>query len=240
VVPLKQSRPVLSSPGADASQAARHAIQSRVLEYLLLGGGFALAAAAQPGPLQAFLLSQVAEKGWRHTLPAALAPLLSDGPIAILAVFVLGRLPQTLTRALEAAGGLLLLYLAWSAFREWRREAVAGAAEGSSAPRTLLQAAAVNILNPNPYLAWTLVLGPALVAAWREQPAHAIGLVVSFYATMVVALAATIVLFGTTGLLGPRGRRRLVLVSAITLAALGVYRLAAGLASPGTGPQLGT
>jgi threonine/homoserine/homoserine lactone efflux protein len=196
-----------------------------MLEYLLLGGGFALAAAAQPGPLQAFLLAQVAERGWRHTLPAALAPLLSDGPIAILAVLVLGRLPASLGRALEAAGGLLLLYLAWSAFREWRREAVAGALEPASPPRTLLQAAAVNILNPNPYLGWTLVLGPALVQAWREQPSHALALVVSFYATMVVALAATIVLFGTTGLLGPRGRRRLVLLSALLLAGLGLFRL---------------
>jgi threonine/homoserine/homoserine lactone efflux protein len=200
-----------------------------VLEYLLLGGGFALAAAAQPGPLQAFLLSQVAERGWRHTLPAALSPLLSDGPIAVLAVFVLGRLPEALGRALEAAGGLLLLYLAWSAFREWRREAAVRAEERGAPPRTLLQATAVNILNPNPYLGWTLVLGPAVVAAWRQQPAAAIALVVSFYATMVVALAATIVLFGTTGLLGPRGRRLLVLASAITLAALGAYRLAASL-----------
>ncbi len=124
---------------------------------------------------------------------------------------------------------MLLLYLAWSAFREWRREAVAGAAQPASPPRTLLQAAAVNILNPNPYLAWTLVLGPALVAAWRQQPSHALALVVSFYATMVVALAATIVLFGTTGLLGPRGRRLLVLLSAIVLGGLGLYRLGAVL-----------
>ncbi len=196
-----------------------------MLEYLLLGGGFALAAAAQPGPLQAFLLSRVAERGWRSTLPAALAPLLSDGPIALLAVLVLGRLPESLGRLLEAAGGLLLLYLAWSALREWRREANPGAAEPASAPRTLLQAAAINILNPNPYLAWSLVLGPLLVSAWRERPAEAIAFVVFFYVTLVVALAATIVLFGTTSLLGPRGRHGLVLLSAILLGGLGVYRL---------------
>jgi threonine/homoserine/homoserine lactone efflux protein len=196
-----------------------------VLASLLLGAGFAFAAAAQPGPLQAFLLAQVAERGWRRTLPAALAPLLSDGPIALLAVLVLGRLPDSLARALEAAGGLLLLYLAWAALREWRRQADVGAVGQSPPPRTLLQAAAVNILNPNPYLGWTLVLGPALVTAWREQPSHALALVVSFYATMVLALAATIVIFGSTGWLGPRERRLLVLASALILAALGAYRL---------------
>jgi threonine/homoserine/homoserine lactone efflux protein len=212
-----------------------------LLESLLLGGGFALAAAAQPGPLQAFLFARVAERGWKPTLPAAFAPLLSDGPIAVLAVVVLGRLPASLRSVLEAAGGLLLLYLAWGALREWRREAIAGAGEPISAPRTLLQAAAVNILNPNPYLAWSLILGPLLVSAWRERPSHALAFLVFFYGTMVVALAATIVLFGTTSLLGTRGRRRLVFVSALLLGGLGVHRLTVALAAVarwGAGPAL--
>jgi hypothetical protein len=46
---------------------------------------------------------------------------------------------------------------------------------------------------------------------------------------MVIMLAATILLFGTTSFLGPRGRRALILVSAITLALLGLYRLVTGL-----------
>jgi len=35
-------------------------------------------------PLQAFLLSSVAQRGGNEPLPAALSPLLSDGPIALL------------------------------------------------------------------------------------------------------------------------------------------------------------
>jgi len=80
-----------------------------MLENLVLGGGFAFAAAVQPGPLQAYLLSQVAARGWRRTLPAALAPLLSDGPIALLVLLVLGRLSVGAQQALRAAGGVLLL-----------------------------------------------------------------------------------------------------------------------------------
>jgi threonine/homoserine/homoserine lactone efflux protein len=204
-----------------------------VLEYLLLGGGFAFAAAVQPGPLQAFLLQRVAEKGWKHTLPAAFSPLLSDGPIALVALLVLGRLPEALARALRLAGGALLLYLAWSALREWRHE-TASAEAGGSAPRTLLQAAAVNILNPNPYLGWTLVLGPAFLGAWHRSPADAVALVVAFYGTLVMTLAATIIVLGTTRWLSPRGRRRLVLLSAITLAALGIFQVGAGVFGPRT------
>ena len=198
-----------------------------MFEYILLGSGFAFAAAIQPGPLQAFLLSSVAQKGWKQTLPASFSPLLSDGPIALLVLLVLNGLPVTMSRVLQAAGGVFLFYLAWAGYRQWRKQATTALETNGSAPRTLIQAAMVNILNPNPYLGWSLVLGPAAVAAWHRSPMHAAALIIAFYATMVIALACTILLFGTTRFLGPRGRRALTLVSAIILAALGVYQLAA-------------
>lgn len=200
-----------------------------MLEYLGLGSGFALAAAVQPGPLQAFLFASVTRRGWRRTLPAAFAPLLSDGPIAAVALLLLQRLPPVFGRVLQVSGGLLLLYFAWSSWRTWRRRPVIEATESDRQPRTLLQAALVNLLNPNPYLGWSLILGPAVLRAWREDPALGVGLVVAFYGTMVVALASLILLFGTTGALGPRGRRALVLASALILAGLGAYQLALGL-----------
>lgn len=206
-----------------------------MLEYVLIGGGFAFAAAVQPGPLQAFLLARVAERGWQRTLPAALSPLLSDGPIALLVLLVLNRLPATMGRVLQAAGGVLLLYLAVASVRQWRRQAGQGVEGDHAAPRTLLQAALVNLLNPNPYLGWSLVLGPTAIKAWRQAPANAVALVGAFYATMVVTLALTILLFGTARFLGPRGRRVLVLVSAATLAAIGIYQLVAS--ALGGGPS---
>ena len=132
-------------------------------EAIFLGGGFALAAALQPGPLRAFLLASVAQRGWKRTLPAAFSPLLSGGPIALLVLFVLNRLPATLDLVLQAAGGVFLLYLAWANYRQWRGQTPTNAdSGGGAAPRTLVQAATVNILNPNPYLGWSLVLGPAV------------------------------------------------------------------------------
>ena len=87
-----------------------------LLKYVLLGGGFAFAAAIQLGPFQAFLISRVAAIGWRRTLPACLALLLSDGPIALLVLLVLSQLPPTFQQLLRANSSLLLLYLAWVAF----------------------------------------------------------------------------------------------------------------------------
>ncbi len=204
-----------------------------MLEYLLLGGGFAFAAAIQPGPLQVFLLNSVAQRGWKRTLPASFAPMLSDGPIALLVLLVLTRVPVVMSRVLQTAGGVLLLYLAWSSYKQWKRKSGSFVTEEGSAPSTLFQAAAVNILNPNPYLGWSLILGPAVLRAWNESPTNAAILIVSFYATMAAVMAVIIVLFGTTSFLGPRSRRALILVSAITLAILGIYQLVFGLVGAG-------
>ena len=197
-----------------------------MLKYVAIGGSLAFAAAVQPGPLQAYLLSRVTAIGWRRTLPAALAPLLSDGPIAALALLVLGRLSLGVQSALRLAGGALLLYLAWDAYQQWRRDDSPPSEQAMKVPKTLFEAALVNLLNPNPYLGWTLVLGPIVVTAWQEAPSSGIAVVVAFYATMVTTLAVLIVMFGGARLLGARFQRVLMFVSVWILAGLGFYQLA--------------
>lgn len=200
-----------------------------MLEYLLLGGGFGFAAVVQPGPLQAFLLARTASEGWRRTLPAAFAPVVSDGPIAALVLLVVGQLPAHGQQLLRAGGGALLLYLARAAFRETRTTPGTTQSARATSPRTLLQATTVNLLNPNPYIGWALVMGPAAVAAWRQSAVHVLVLVVAFYGVMVVGLAAFIVLASTARLLPPKGQRALALASAGVLGALGVYQLLASV-----------
>jgi threonine/homoserine/homoserine lactone efflux protein len=202
-----------------------------VVQNALLGGGFAFGAAVQPGPLQGFLVARAAGSGWRRTLPACLSPLLSDGPIALVVLLLLGQLSTPAQQLLRVAGGGLLLFFGWKALGQWRRpgaEAPAG-----SAPRTLVEAALVNVLNPNPYLGWAFVLGPAAVAAWREEPASAVALVVAFYGTMVVTLAAFVLAVGSVRLFGAGARRRLVGVSSFVLVALGAFLLVTGIRSLG-------
>lgn len=200
-----------------------------MLKYVFLGGSIAFAAAVQPGPLQAFLLSRVAASGWRRTLPAALSPVISDGPIALLVLLVLHRLAGGFENLLKAAGGLVLLYFAWRTLAAWRSVQRGATVEAPSAPRTLIQAVAVNLVNPGPYLGWSLVLGPLAIEAWRLSPGCAVALVASFYASMVATLALTIVLFGATSVLGPKGRRVLLLASSLVLAGLGGYQLISAL-----------
>ena len=193
-----------------------------MLPYLILGITYAFAAAVQPGPLQTYLISQTLTHGWRRTLPAAFSPLVSDGPIILLVLLVLTRVPAWMAQVLRLAGGVFVLYLAWGAAKAWRAY---DAQHMAPAPSSLLRAALVNVLNPNPYISWSLVLGPLLLKGWRETPSHGVALLAGFYGTMVLALAATIALFAASRNLGPRVTRLLIGLSSVALACFGCYLL---------------
>jgi threonine/homoserine/homoserine lactone efflux protein len=192
--------------------------------YFLLGVTFAFAAVAQPGPFQAWLMAQTAAHGWRRTLPAAFSPLLSDGPVILVTLLALSRLPAWFTVWLRVAGGVFVLYLAYGAFRTWQRF------HGQMPPAppaggSLMRATLVNLLNPNPWFSWSLVLGPLLLKAWREGPWRAVVLLAGFYGVMVLGLAAIIVLFGLARRLGPAVNRALIGFSAVVLTLFGCWLL---------------
>jgi threonine/homoserine/homoserine lactone efflux protein len=196
-----------------------------MLAYLILGATYAFVSAVQPGPFQTFLISRTLTNGWRRTLPAALAPLISDGPIILLVLVVLNQVPAWLELALRFAGGVFLLYLALGAFKAWRSYQGPQGDNPSSTRRSVLQAAGVNLLNPNPYLGWTLVMGPLLLKGWREAPTHGLAMLIGFYMTMILSLAGIIILFGRVRDLGPRVGRGLIAASAIALTGFGCYQL---------------
>jgi hypothetical protein len=136
-----------------------------MLSYAILGVVYAFAAAVQPGQFQAYVISRAVANGWRRTLPAALSPLLSDLFTVSLMLAILTQVPPLFLLVLRLVGGFFLLYLAWGAFRTFRCTTMETAAPAGPAHRTVLEAAFVNVLNPNPYLAWSLVMGPLLLEA---------------------------------------------------------------------------
>lgn len=197
--------------------------------YILQGLGYGFAAAAQPGPFQTFLISQTLIKGWKRALPAAFAPLISDGPIIALCLLVLSQLPPWLERFLYMAGGLFLLYLAHGAYTAWRNFDLALPHIETGTSQSILKAALINTLSPGPYIFWSLVTGPILVRGWRETPLHGAGFILSFYLSMILSLVAMIFLFSSARRFGPRVNRALLGISAIALCCFGVYQLWLGI-----------
>ncbi len=205
--------------------------------YIVQGVVYGFAAAAQPGPLQTFLISQALMKGWRKSLSSALAPLISDGPIIALCLLVLSQVPSWLRNVLYIAGGVFVLYLAYGSYKSWRsydpHVPVAEARTGQS----LLKAALTNALGPGAYIFWTLVTGPILIAGWRETPLYGVSFLIGFYVTMICSLAFIIIVFGAARQLGPKVNHILIGVSAVALFCFGIYQLwlgITGMASPPT------
>ena len=196
--------------------------------YSVFAISYAFAVTVQPGPLLTYIVSRALTQGWKRTLPAAFAPLLSDGPIIAGALLLLSRTPEGWDHYLQIAGGLFLLVLAYRAIGAFRSAPPAGAEPSPSGMRNLFSAVAVNLLNPGPYLGWSLVMGPLLLKAWRESPASGIALLASFYGTLILTLAAIILLFSCARRLGARVNRALVGASVLALAGFALYELRLG------------
>ncbi|MBI5825580.1 MAG: LysE family transporter [Chloroflexi bacterium] len=197
--------------------------------YLLQGIGYGFAAASQPGPFQTYLISQSLTRGWKRALPAALAPLVSDGPIILLCVLVLSQVPDGLQRILNVAGGVFILYLSYGAFKAWRNFDENQTLPEISNHQNILKAAMTNVLSPGAYIFWTLVTGPILVRGWRESPVNGLGFLAGFYAAMISSLAAIIIVFGIAGKIGNKFNRALLGISSIALFGFGVYQLWKGI-----------
>ena len=197
--------------------------------YILQGVGFGVAAASQPGPFLTYLISQSLINGWRRTLPAALAPLLSDGPIIALCVLVLSQVPAGMEKALYAVSGAFVLYLAFGSYTSWRQSYATVIVEGT-ARQSVWKAALMNVLNPGPYIFWTLVSGPILVSGWRDSPVKGVSFLVGFYVTMVVVLSSIILGFGLAKQFGPRVSRAMLGISTLALLMFGGFQIFKALA----------
>ncbi len=195
-----------------------------MLNYIAMGATLAIAAAVQPGPLQTYIISQSLSRGWRRTLPAAFAPLLSDAPIIALVLLILSAIPQGFVRFLHFAGALFIFYLAYTTYITWRNYENR-TQEHQEKEQTLLKAVTVNLLNPAPYLAWSFVMGPIFLRGYRETPANGIALLVGFYTTIVICQMNIIFVFAFARKLGPRINRILLGISIIGLFGFGVYQL---------------
>jgi threonine/homoserine/homoserine lactone efflux protein len=201
---------------------------SAIFSLFTQGVTLGFAAAASPGPFQAFLFARASRVGIRRTLPLVLAPLASDLPIVALVLLALSRVPEGFLRALEVAGGALLLWLAVGSFRGTGDvRPTAPPAAGSAGP--FLQAMLVNATGPGPWIFWSAVCGPILAEAWRAGAASAIAFLVGFYATLSGGKAVLVAVFGLAGRIGPRTARGLGLAAAAGMAGMGALQLWSGL-----------
>jgi len=143
----------------------------------------------------------------------------------------LSFVPLWLQNLLHLVGGFYILWLAWGAFRSFRKYQFKISTRSESGFKALLKAGLVNLLNPNPYIEWSLVMGPLFLQGWRQASYHGVALLAGFYLTIILTNAGLILLFSFLRKLGPRVSRVLLAVSAIVLAAFGLWQIWLGAQS---------
>jgi threonine/homoserine/homoserine lactone efflux protein len=207
-----------------------------VVPAALLAQGLTLgfSASASPGPFQALLLARAARLGPRRALHLALVPLASDPPVIAACLLALAGLPGGLLRLLSVAGGAFLVWLGGSALRAlWGSRhdpETAGGPAATPAAGGFWSAVLVNLLNPNAWIFWSLVGGPILAGALRQAAPHPLAFLGGFYLALTATNAATVLVFGAVGRLGPRAARTLGGLSALAFLVLGLMQLWQGAA----------
>lgn len=129
------------------------------------------------------------------------------------------------------AGAALLLYLAWSLWRELGAAPAAGSPPPAphSAWHGFLQGALMLLFSPGTYLFWALVLGPLLLQALSQSVLHAVAMLAGFYLFSLGGLNLLALALGRVGSLSRRARRTMQLASLVLMALFAAWLLYTGL-----------
>ena len=209
--------------------------------FIASGVAFGLAAGFAPGPLLALVLAETLRRGTAGGVQVAVAPLLTDPLIILLAYLLYARIaePGPLVGVVALAGGGVLLYLAADMLAPRSLPpAPAGAPSGTGLHRfaPLARGVAANLANPHPYLFWLTVGAPTLARARGEGDLAAAGFLGGMYLCLVGAKVLAAVAAGKgRDRLGSRLHVLVLRVLAGVLALLAVRSVWEGLGYLGVG-----
>jgi threonine/homoserine/homoserine lactone efflux protein len=148
-----------------------------------MGITLGLSAGISPGPLMTLVIAQTLRHNAREGLCVSVAPLITDPPIVVLSLFILGQLTN-LNLALGLIGmigGLYVLYLAYETTLTMHATSDIAAYQ----PRSFQKGIMINVLRPHPYLFWATVGAPLTLRMYEANPLSPFIFVRSFYVILV-------------------------------------------------------
>lgn len=156
------------------------------METLLAAVSLGLFAGVSPGPLMALVLTASLERGFRAGALTAIAPLLTDAPVILLSLVVLGRVPESLLSAITVAGGAFVAWIGVRTIVEARRSVAPGGAPAEPTDRRYVwRGALVNLLSPHPWIFWFTVGTPLMIERWPVAPWESIAFLAVFLGLLV-------------------------------------------------------
>ena len=139
----------------------------------------------KPGPLNTLVITETLQHDWKAGTKVALSPLITDAPIITISALLWSQ-------ATSLSGVESILYIAGAAFLTWL--GIDGLRSTSpnfddidqnQAEHSLRRGVITNLLNPNPWMFWTLAGAPFMVAAWNQSPWMPFAYVIPFLSMLI-------------------------------------------------------
>jgi len=152
-------------------------------DFLIIGITLGLSAGFAPGPLLTLVISESLQHGVRSGVKVALAPVITDLPIILLALLVISGLSgfKNGLGAISLAGAVFIFY---TGYENMRTKAVEVSVQNEP-PKSLLKGVVANLLSPYPYLFWISVGVPYMNRALNIGEWALAAFIGGFYISLV-------------------------------------------------------
>ena len=150
-----------------------------IWHFVSAGVLLGLSSGLSPGPLLTLVLAQTLKHNRAEGIKVALSPLVTDFPIILITILIMGRLTQSdiFLAIISFAGGIFLAWLGFESVRS--REMSMDLQDPGSG--SMKKGIITNFLNPGPYLFWATVGTPLMLKAYKTDLTSAILFIISFY-----------------------------------------------------------
>jgi threonine/homoserine/homoserine lactone efflux protein len=154
-----------------------------MIYFLTIGTVLGLSAGFTPGPLLTLVISETLRYDIKSGIKVALAPIITDLPIIIVALFVFAKLSNfhSILGIISLAGGFFILSMAYESIRTKEIDICVNESE----PKSLIKGLLANALNPHPYLFWLSVGAPIMRKAIDLNDRSLLAFIISFYTFLV-------------------------------------------------------
>ena len=168
-----------------------------MLEFLSSGIILGLASGFAPGPIMVLVIAETLRHNMKAGVIVALAPLVTDIPIILLAVYILSKIShlEMILGFISLFGGLFIMYLGYESLRTTGVNLELAAAN----PKSFRKGVITNALSPHPYLFWMTVGTPMIMKAWTDSIPSAAAFIGSFYLFLVGTKVVIAIIVGKSG-----------------------------------------
>jgi len=158
-------------------------ISGSLWQFISAGIILGLTSGISPGPLLTLVLNQTIRHNKTEGIKVALSPLITDLPIILITVLILGRLARfdMFLAVISFAGAIFLAYLGIESLRTRELSIRLQTSDSGSLKKGII----ANFLNPSPYLFWATMGTPLMLKAYKTDLLTSILFMMSFYVFLI-------------------------------------------------------